>query len=145
QAGDCANHINDSCQSYRVQAIPTSKAVTVESLDWSKGSAATRIFEKLRHDNVEGKGRTPPDFLLVAGNDREDETIFQWANDLSEKGKVKNVTTVSVGKRNTQAMTTITQGTTGLISALQKLSNYSYDTPEGSGGRRPSVLLTTGS
>ncbi|KAH0341491.1 alpha,alpha-trehalose phosphate synthase-like protein subunit, partial [Aureobasidium melanogenum] len=145
QAGDCANHINDSCQSYRVQAIPTSKAVTVESLDWSKGSAATRIFEKLRHDNVEGKGRTPPDFLLVAGNDREDETIFQWANDLSEKGKVKNVTTVSVGKRNTQAMTTITQGTTGLISALQKLSNYSYDTPEGFGGRRPSVLLTTGS
>jgi trehalose-6-phosphatase len=129
-----------------VQAIPSSKAVTVESLDWSKGSAATRIFEKLREQNVEGKGRTPPDFLLVAGNDREDETIFQWANNLSEQGKVTNVTTVSVGKRNTQAMTTITQGTTGLISALQKLSNYSSESAtEGSGSRRPSVLLTTGS
>lgn len=145
-AGDCANHINDSCENYRVQAIPTSKAVYVESLDLSKGSAATNIFEKLREKNVEGKGRKGPDFLLVAGNDREDETIFQWANELSEKGKVPSVTTVSVGKRNTQAMTTITQGTTGLISALQKLSNFSHEGgSEGSGGRRPSILLTTGS
>jgi trehalose-phosphatase len=144
-AGDCANHINDSCENYRVQAVPTSKAVYVESLDWSKGSAATRIFDKLREKNVEGKGRTPPDFLLVAGNDREDETIFQWANNLSEEGKVAHVTTVSVGKRNTQAMTTITQGTTGLLSALQKLSNYPQEGGiQGSGGRRPSVLLTTG-
>ena len=145
-AGECADHINDSCDSYRVQAIPSSKAVFVESLDLSKGSAATNIFEKLREKNIEGKGRKAPDFLLVAGNDREDETIFQWANSLSEEGKVANVVTVSVGKRNTQAMTSITQGTAGMISALQKLSKLSQEGGAASEfhGRRPSILLTTG-
>lgn len=113
QAGDCANHINDSCEVYRVQAIPSGKTVLVEPLDWSKGTAATHIFDRLRRKNVEAKGLHIPDFMLIAGDDREDENIFDWANKLAAEGKVQGVTSVSMGKRNTRAMATLTQGPTG--------------------------------
>ena len=113
QAGDCANHINDSCEAYRVQAVPNGKAVLVEQLDWSKGTAATHIFERLRKKNVQGKGLDAPDFLFVAGDNREDEVIFDWANKLAEEGKVPGVMTVNIGKRNTRAMATLAQGTAG--------------------------------
>jgi trehalose 6-phosphate synthase complex regulatory subunit len=55
----------------------------------------------------------PVDFLMVAGDGRDDEIVFRWANDLGETGSVKNVTTVSLGSRDTQAMKTLTQGVTG--------------------------------
>ena len=44
---------------------------------------------------------SPIDFLMVAGDGRDDECIFRWANDLSKDKAVKNVTTVSLGNRNT--------------------------------------------
>jgi trehalose-6-phosphatase len=55
----------------------------------------------------------PVDFLMVVGDGRDDEIVFRWANDLGESGSVKNVTTVSLGSRDTQAMNTLTQGVTG--------------------------------
>jgi trehalose 6-phosphate synthase/phosphatase len=55
----------------------------------------------------------PVDFLMVAGDGRDDEVVFRWANDLGESGSVRNVTTVSLGSRDTQAMKTLTQGVTG--------------------------------
>jgi hypothetical protein len=58
-------------------------------------------------------GEAPVDFLMVAGDGRDDEIVFRWANDLGETGTVKNVTTVSLGSRDTQAMKTLTQGVTG--------------------------------
>jgi trehalose-phosphatase len=108
QAGDCANHINDSCESQRVHAIPVDGAVLVESMDWSKGTAASQVLRCLK----EKKGQMP-DFLMVAGDDREDEPIFRWANALGKDKAIENVTTVSVGSRNTEAMATLTQGVTG--------------------------------
>jgi trehalose 6-phosphate synthase/phosphatase len=57
--------------------------------------------------------KAPVDFLMVAGDGRDDEVIFRWANDLGESGVVKDVTTVSLGSRDTQAMKTLTQGVTG--------------------------------
>ncbi|KAI9700547.1 MAG: hypothetical protein M1820_006701 [Bogoriella megaspora] len=154
QAGDCANHINDACESQRVHAVPTRDGtLLIEPLDWSKGSAAMEIWAKIRHENMqaqyeqskatkEGDGAAVAngsvsknddkaqssriDFLMVAGDDREDEIVFRWANKLAGaegvEGKVRDVTTVSVGKRNTEAMATLTQGTTGLVTALQRLS-----------------------
>jgi len=107
QAGECVNHINDACKSQNVHAVPTEKALLVEPLGWTKGSAATHIFENM----TEGK---EPDFLFVAGDDREDEVIFRWANGLAKREVVRDVTTVSVGKRNTEAMATLTQGTNGM-------------------------------
>lgn len=64
-----------------------------------------------------------PDFMMVAGDDREDEPVFRWANSLHSKGLVSNVVSISVGKRNTtEAKFTLTQGSTGLLNALGKLT-----------------------
>lgn len=115
QAGDCANHINDACSGQRVHAVPVDKAVLIEGLDYSKASAATHIFKELK-----SKGDAAPDFIMVAGDDREDEVIFRWANVLAKEGDVRDVTTVSVGKRNTEAMATLTQGTSGMNSLSQR-------------------------
>lgn len=56
----------------------------------------------------------PIDFLMVVGDGRDDEVIFRWANELKENKTIKNVTTVSVGSRNTEAGFTLTQGVTGM-------------------------------
>lgn len=64
-----------------------------------------------------------PQLLMVAGDGREDEAVFRWANGLGGKGIVKHVVTVSVGKRSTtEAKFTLTQGVTGLLNALGKLT-----------------------
>ncbi|KAK5112919.1 hypothetical protein LTR62_003741 [Meristemomyces frigidus] len=123
-AGDIADQINDSCASMRIHAVPISKAVLIEQVDFSKRNAATRIFDSLRVSAQLHK-QIVPDFLLVAGDDREDEVIFQWANDLGSTGTIKDVFTVSVGTRNTMAMATITQGSTGLLNTLLKMGRAS--------------------
>jgi hypothetical protein len=64
--------------------------------------------------NVDHK--SPVDFLMVAGDGRDDEVIFRWANELGADKTVKHVTTVSLGSRNTEAGCTLTQGVTGMHS-----------------------------
>jgi trehalose-6-phosphatase len=54
-----------------------------------------------------------PDFLLVAGNDRSDENVFRWAKQLKDDWTVANVQTVTVGARNSIAMSTLPNGATG--------------------------------
>ncbi|KAK2628299.1 hypothetical protein QTJ16_002945 [Diplocarpon rosae] len=123
QAGDCASHINDACDEQRVRAVPTEGAVIVEPIDWSKGTAAMQIFASLQRDKPAHLGHdSPVDFLMVAGDGRDDEVIFRWANELGRDETVKNVTTVSLGSRNTEAGCTLTQGVTGVLTALQKLA-----------------------
>lgn len=64
-----------------------------------------------------------PHFLMVAGNDREDEAVFRWANAVAAKGTVGQVVSVCVGKKNTtEAGYTLSQGVTGLLNALSKLA-----------------------
>ncbi|KAI9782291.1 MAG: hypothetical protein M1816_001953 [Peltula sp. TS41687] len=107
QASECANHLNDACADQRVHAIPMAGAVHVEPMDWSKATAADRIFGSLEEDRK-------PDWLLVCGDDRDDEPIFRWANKLGgSEGPVKHVTTVCVGSRTTEAMAVLAQGVTG--------------------------------
>lgn len=119
-AGDCINHINDACENQRVHAVPVDGAVKVEPVDWSKGTAATWVFEGLKKKNVEGKGSKMPEFLFVAGDAREDEVVFRWANQLGKEKVFRDVVTVSVGSslRNTEAMATLTQGVTGKCSGV---------------------------
>jgi trehalose-6-phosphatase len=94
-----------------------SGAVAVEPIDWSKGTAAMKIFEDLKKNMAPNLEHTSPvDFLMVAGDGREDEVIFRWANGLEKDGTVANVTTVSLGSRNTEAGCTLTQGVTGKLS-----------------------------
>lgn len=107
QASDCASHINDACESQRVHAVALDGCVVVEPVDWTKGTAAEKIFDDLR------SGDLSPDFLMVVGDGREDEKVFKWANQLGEEGTVKDVVTVSLGSRNTEARATLTQGVSG--------------------------------
>ena len=120
-SGECANHINDACQNLRVHAVPYDGGVLIESTEWNKATAATRIFERWTPNNQAEKADVL-DFLLVAGDAREDEVIYRWANDLGKNKVVRDVTTVSVSTRNTEAMASLTQGVTGVLSALQKLA-----------------------
>ncbi|EKD17284.1 uncharacterized protein L3040_008928 [Drepanopeziza brunnea f. sp. 'multigermtubi'] len=123
QAGDCASHINDACEEQRVRAIPTEGAVIVEPMDWSKGTAAMQIFADLKKDMAPNLGHdSPVDFLMVAGDGRDDEVIFRWANNLEQDKTVKHVTTVSLGSRNTEASCSLTQGVNGVLSVLHRLS-----------------------
>jgi trehalose-6-phosphatase len=88
--------------------------VAVEPIDWSKATAAKKIFESLKKGmSPDADYASPIDFLMVVGDGRDDEVIFRWANDLDKDGTVANVTTVSLGSRNTEAGYTLTQGVTG--------------------------------
>ena len=125
-AGESADQINSACKGQRIHAVPITKALLIEQVDFSKRTAATHIFDGLR-TRAATRGINAPDFLLVAGDDREDEVIFQWANALAKNGTIRDVFTVSVGKRNTEAQATLTQGSTGLLTALQKLGKISTE------------------
>lgn len=75
-----------------------------------------KIFEGLERDmGPNAEHISPVDFLLVMGDGRDDEVIFRWANELGKEKKVDNVTTVSLGGRNTEAGYTLTQGVTGMF------------------------------
>jgi hypothetical protein len=58
---------------------------------------------------------------MVAGDGRDDEVIFRWANELGTNKTVQNVTTVSLGSRNTEAGWTLTQGVTGMLLLLDEV------------------------
>ncbi|KAF2112393.1 glycosyltransferase family 20-domain-containing protein [Lophiotrema nucula] len=131
-AGEAASHISDACQSQRVRAFPSKDSVVIEPMDWDKGTAATHIWSQYKWNET-------PDFLMVAGNDRDDEVVFRWARGLKETFAIENVTSVSVGNRNTVAMTTLTNGTTGLLNALDKLAKLTAN--DGARGRHDTARL----
>lgn len=125
-AGECSDHVNGACSKMRVRAVPIPNAILIETLDFSKDKAAAAVLKEDRKA-VENQGGSQADFLMVAGDDREDEAIFRWANELGKSGGIAEVFTVSVGKRNTEAASTLTQGTTGLLSVLARLAKISSD------------------
>jgi trehalose-phosphatase len=112
-AGDCADQINDSCAGLRIHAVPRDKSVLIAPVDLSKALAAKQIFEE-NWASEKNCLKHSPDFLFVAGDDREDEAIFHWANNLEKEGKLTDVTTVTVGNKCTEAMATLVQGKTGM-------------------------------
>lgn len=134
-AADCASHINDSCEEQRVHAIPLDGSILVEPIDWTKGTAAEKIHEALCKEmsgppQSDGTGegaastaRNKIDFLMVVGDGRDDDKVFKWANQLGDDGTVKEVATVSLGSRSTEAASTMTQGVSGVLVALSKLAN----------------------
>lgn len=117
QANDCASHINDACEEQRVHAIPLDGCVLVEPIDWTKSTAAQKIFDDLRTKmGPDEQHESPVDFLMVVGDGRDDEKVFRWANTLGKEGVVKEVVTVTLGTRNTEATATLTQGVSGKSS-----------------------------
>jgi trehalose-phosphatase len=125
-AGECSDHINGACSEMGIRAVPIANAVLIETVDQSKAKAAEMILCNQR-TAVESEDTPSVDFLMVAGDDREDEIIFRWANELAKAKTIANVSTVSVGKRNTEAASTLTQGTTGLLSVLARLAKISNE------------------
>jgi len=118
QASECASHVNDACESQRVHAVPLERSIVVEPLDWTKKTAAQKVYD----DMMAEPGAKPVDFLMVVGDGREDEKVFKWANWLGES-KVRDVVTVSLGTRSTEATATATQGVSGVLTCLQRLAS----------------------
>jgi trehalose 6-phosphate synthase complex regulatory subunit len=111
-AGECANHINDACRGQNVNAVPIDDGLYISQIDVHKGSATQHIGNHL--ERVSSTKNVPyPDFLLVIGDSREDEYAFNWAHKLEKEGKIKEVITVTLGARSTEASATLTQGVTG--------------------------------
>ena len=121
QASDWTGHINESCEEQRVHATQLEACVVAEPIDWTKETAAAKIYQ----DYVAEKGTTP-ELVLVVGDGREDEKVFKWANALQKGGDVKEAVTVSLGTRNTEAKTTLTQG----VSGKQTVSELSISVPK---------------
>jgi len=111
-AGECANHINDACSGQNVNAIPIEDGLYISEIDINKGAAAELITENLEK-LVQTKSVSLPDFLMVVGDSREDEYVFNWAHKLEKAGKIRDVITVTLGARSTEASATLTQGVTG--------------------------------
>jgi trehalose 6-phosphate synthase/phosphatase len=108
QASDCASHVNDACEEQRVHAVPLEGSIVVEPVDWTKSTAAKKVFETLQERLP---ADSPVDMMMVIGDGRDDEKVFRWANTLGDEGAVKNVLTVS--NRSTEANATLTQGVSG--------------------------------
>ena len=116
QVGECTNHINDACQGLKVQAVITDATIVVSHSKINKSSATAEIvksLEKLKDD----KDVPLPDFLLVIGDSRDDEYVFSWAKKLEGK-TIRDVVTVTLGGRATEASATITGGVTGRFNRL---------------------------
>jgi trehalose 6-phosphate synthase complex regulatory subunit len=114
-AGDCVNQVSEATTAMKLHAflLPNEKRVVIESQHYTKGSAAEYVFAAEKEE----KGRSI-DFLFVAGDDREDEVAFKWANGLATQEDSKlaregGVWTVCLGKKNTEAGSTLTQGASG--------------------------------
>lgn len=121
-AADCASHVNDACESQRVHAVVLDGTIAVEPLDWTKSTAAHKVFEKLNSQaSAKGGDNKPVDFLMVVGDGREDEKVFKWANKLDKRGVVDNVMTVSLGNRSTEAAATLTQGVSGTLMTMSNI------------------------
>lgn len=94
QASELADQINGSRGSEPIHAVLSEGAVTVEPAEVTKATAAESVLQRLPEK---------PDFILVAGGSRGDEALFRWANTISQKGTVPDVTTVTVGSHVTEA------------------------------------------
>jgi trehalose 6-phosphate synthase/phosphatase len=112
-AAECAGNINDACANQGVHAIPVEGALVVETVHTNKASAAELVWKWFLASVDKGEGVLKPDFLLVVGDNREDEPVFRWANKLHKAKAVEYAMTVTLGSRSTEAKATLTQGVTG--------------------------------
>jgi trehalose 6-phosphate synthase/phosphatase len=96
-----------------VHAIPAEGALIVETTHTNKASAAELVWKWFLASAEKGEDVLKPDFLLVVGDNREDEPVFRWANKLQKAKAVEYAMTVTLGSRSTEAKATLTQGVTG--------------------------------
>ncbi|KAJ5120580.1 Trehalose-phosphatase [Penicillium bovifimosum] len=121
-AAECAGNINDACANLDVHAVPVEGALIVETTHTNKASAAELVWKWVLAAAEKKEEAVKPDFLLVVGDNREDEPVFRWANKLQSSKAVDYAMTVTLGSRSTEAKATLTQGVTGVLSCLQQLA-----------------------
>jgi trehalose 6-phosphate synthase/phosphatase len=121
QANDWTGHINESCDNQRVHATQLENSVVVESIDWTKHTAAGEVYKEHIENAPYADKAGPIDFLMVIGDGREDENVFKWANALGQEKSVNKVVTVSLSSRNTEATATLTQGVSGKWLVFQSM------------------------
>ncbi|KAJ5747231.1 uncharacterized protein N7511_008927 [Penicillium nucicola] len=121
-AAECAGNINDACANQGVHAISVEGALIVETTHTNKASAAALVWKWFLEHDEKTKQAAKPDFLLVIGDNREDEPVFRWANKLQRSKAVEYAMTITLGSRSTEAKATLTQGVTGVLSCLQQLA-----------------------
>ena len=117
-AAECAGNINDACANQGVHAIPVEGALIVETTHTNKASAAALVWKWFLEHDEKSKEGVKPDFLLVIGDNREDEPVFRWANKLQRSKALEYAMTVTLGSRSTEAKATLTQGVTGRFSLV---------------------------
>ena len=108
QAGECAIHINESCQNHNIHAIPVDGTLVISHDTVNKATAAAEVLK-----GIMAQGEAVPNFLFAVGDTREDEPVFKWANTLHGK-TVQEVVSVTLAQKNTDATHTLTQGVTGM-------------------------------
>lgn len=118
QANDWTGHINESCEEQRVHATQLDNAVVVESIDWTKHTAAMEVYKGHIENAPYADKAGPIDFMMVIGDGREDEKVFTWANELGQQKAVNKVVTVGLSSRNTEATATLTQGVSGMSQLI---------------------------
>lgn len=123
-AADCADHINDACANQGVHAIPVEGALIVESASTNKASAAELVWRWCLKNAETEQNVSKPDFLLVIGDNREDEPVFRWANKLERAKGIDYAMTVTLGSRSTEAKATLTQGVTGEIPRFTPATEF---------------------
>lgn len=99
-----------------VRVIHSEGAVTFKPSDTTKATVANLILQQLLPRNI-------PDFVFVAGAERSDEDLFQWANGLAKPSaevSVRTVTTILLGDHLTQAKYTLADGD-ALASLVDRL------------------------
>ncbi|TQB68784.1 hypothetical protein MPDQ_002826 [Monascus purpureus] len=121
-ASECADQINDACSNQGVHAVRIERAIVVETTTPNKGSAAELVWSNYLEKGENDPEFYRPDFLLVIGDDREDEPVFRWANSLESSKAVDFAKTVTLGSRSTEAKATLKQGVTGVLACLQRLA-----------------------
>ena len=116
QAGECVNHVNNSCEDQHVHAVPLEKSIVVEPQDFNKATAAMKILDLIREEHGSDGGANGvmwmPEFMFVAGDDREDEVLFRWAIQYGKEKEIPHVVTVCASSRNSEAEATC-QGVAG--------------------------------
>jgi trehalose 6-phosphate synthase complex regulatory subunit len=136
QVGEYMSQINDTSSEVRMSATMAPGAMVVAPMSWTRHSALLTAFPDLFMKQNSEKEDAPFDLLAVIGGTKQDEAVFQWANELEKKGQVDNVFTVSTGTDQTEATATSGSGALstsntpsleqeadveGIISVLQQL------------------------
>jgi len=134
-------HVNETCKSLHLRAIPLEKSVLIEGLDRNKATAVAaaaarymKLHDDFEHDHGEDNNNNNMkrgfDMLFLIGDGREDEVLFKWGKDVIElqktRGRVLDFWSVSIGNRTTtEATCTLDGGQGAVLYLLKKIASIS--------------------